>query len=144
MVLSASERLKAVVKWYSGQTGKTQRQIGESIGYPREAIFSQFLNGHKEIPKALPSKIASLDPRINIAFLMGESEEMLLPSNVQPDARDYLNKPAPSKSSSGVFLPAEVVAMFTELSATVRSQQETINLLVRAAVKETMPKKDVG
>ena len=134
MDLSAADRLKAVVKWYSGQTGKTQREIGASIGYPKDTVFSQFLNGHKEIPKALPAKIAALDPRINIGFLKGESEEMLLPGNVQPRP-DLISVPASAKKT-GVFLPNELVQMFSDLSAAVRSQQETIAALVKSSLKD--------
>lgn len=132
MDFSGADRLKAVVKWYSGLTGKTQREIGASIGYPKDTVFSQFLNGHKEIPKALPGKIASLDPRINIDFLTGDSDDMLLAGNAQPAPGELVKRPAkPTKDPSGVFLPKEVVQMFSDLSAAVRSQQETIDYLIK-------------
>lgn len=132
MDFSGAERIKAVVKWYSGQTGKTQREIGGSIGYPKDSIFSQFLNGHKEIPKALPEKIASLDPRINIDYLTGDSDDMLLPGNVQPVPGELVKRTEkPTKQTSGVYLPTELVQMFSDLSAAVRSQQETIDYLIK-------------
>lgn len=145
MVLSQNERIRAVVKWYSGVSHLTQKKIGEGLGYPNEFIFSQILNGHKGIPKALPGKIAALDERINPLFLIGESDEMLKQGNEQPNPDSLIKKalePKPRMDQPGVFLPSEMVQMFTDLSATVRSQQETISLLVKAAVGEAAPKKD--
>lgn len=137
MALSQSERLRAVIKWYSGQTRLTHKKISEALGYSNETFFSQMLNGHKEIPKALPGKVAALDPRINPAFLAGESDEMLVPGNGQPEPGTLLQRQRTGgkDSQGGIYIPAELAQVFRDLSDTVRSQQETISLLVKATVE---------
>ena len=131
-------RLRAVIKWYAAESGKTQQEIAESLGYSNQSFFSQVLNGYKDIPKALPGKIVELDKRLNIDYINGISEDMLLPGNVQPNIDNYIKQPKPQKegSSSGVILPGNFIQMFSDLSATVRSQQETISLLVRATLHD--------
>ena len=137
MALSQSERLRAVIKWYSGQTRLTHKKISEALGYSNETFFSQMLNGHKEIPKALPGKVAALDPRINLSFLLGESDEMLVPGNGQPEPGTLLQRQRTGgkDSQGGIYIPVELAQVFRDLSDTVRSQQETISLLVKATVE---------
>lgn len=45
-------RLRAVIKWYAAESGKTQQEIAESLGYSNQSFFSQVLNGYKDIPRA--------------------------------------------------------------------------------------------
>ena len=134
MAISQADRARMIVRWLSDQTNKNMREIGVELGYDNPSYFSQLLNGKKNIPFSLLEKLAALDPRINLDFLKGESEEMLLPGNVQPRP-DLISVPASAKKT-GVFLPNELVQMFSDLSAAVRSQQETIAALVKSSLKE--------
>ena len=135
MALSHADRVKAVVKWLKVILGKTQVEIAEMCGYPNGAYFSMLLNGKKQIAASLDDKLAALHPAINVEFLRGNSEEMFLPQSheVQPSIEPSAPDPAPEEPKEklvGVFIPGELVQMFTDLSATVRSQQETIRLLM--------------
>ena len=92
--------------------------------------FSQLLNGRKPVAASLDEKLAAMHPDLNVEFLRGNSESMFLDGAVQP-AMPALAAPAKKQPRpEGLFIPAELVQMFTDLSATVRSQQETIRLLV--------------
>ena len=145
MDLTHAERARLVVRWLCAQTGKTQIEIGQSMGYDNKSTFSQFLNGHKQIPRGFPSRLASLDPRINILFLTGDSDDMLLSAPGGPETpRISTQTPSGGKSfiekanspENGVFVPAELVQMITDLSATIKDQQKMITLLVEKWVKE--------
>ena len=133
MALSHADRVKAVVKWLKVILGKTQVEIAEMCGYPNGAYFSMLLNGKKQIAASLDEKLAALHPAINVEFLRGNSEEMFLPQSheVQPAIEpSEPDQDEPKEKLVGVFIPGELVQMFTDLSATVRSQQETIRLLM--------------
>ena len=122
MALSTSNRAKIVVRYLAQKGSVTQAQIGQKLGYTNRSAFSAVLSGLKPMPRDFCEKLAAIDPEINPAFLSGESNDMLLPGRVQ-------DVPVEPKQI-GVFLPIEMVQMFTDLSATVRSQQETIRILV--------------
>lgn len=77
MALSQSERLRAVIKWYSGQTRLTHKKISEALGYSNATFFSQMLNGHKEIPKALPPPRAQ--PKTAISLKINDVAVFLFP-----------------------------------------------------------------
>lgn len=110
-------------------------QVGELIGYTNASSFSQVLNSKRDIPSTFPARIASLDPRINIDFLTGDSEEMLLPGNTQPET-DELAKRQPKTRESGVYMPHELLQMFADLSSTVRDQQQLISTLINNITKQ--------
>ena len=130
MEFSHAERLKSVVRWLCVALGKTQADIARECGYDNESYFSQLLNGKKPIAASLDDKVAALHPDLNVEFLRGNSENMFLDGAAQP-AMPALAAPAKKQPRpEGLFIPAELVQMFTDLSATVRSQQETIRLLV--------------
>lgn len=78
MELSQSERARLVVRWLAQERGVNQKDIGELLGHPNNTYFSTLLSGRKPITKALMEKLAALDPRINIDFLTGISDEMLV------------------------------------------------------------------
>ena len=141
MDFSHAERLKTVVRWLCVALGKTQAEIARECGYDNESYFSQLLNGKKQIAASLDDKVAALHPDLNVEFLRGNSESMFLDGAVQP-AMPALAAPAKKpQKPEGLFIPAELVQMFTDLSATVRSQQETIRLLMGgkgAAADEAM------
>lgn len=97
------------------------------------------------MPKTMPERLSSLDPRINILFLTGESDDMLISPSGEPETPRILTQfPLGGKSSTekvnspenGVFVPAELVQMITDLSTTIKDQQKMITLLVEKWVKE--------
>lgn len=138
--MTHSERLRLVVKWLTAERAKSQQEIGEALGYPNGSYFSQLLNGRKPIAASLDAKLAALDPRINPAFLAGQSSEMLLTGADTPSFSvesprkdppvDCATRPAKALKSPGIFVPAELAQMVADLSATVRDQQRTIGTLV--------------
>lgn len=135
MVLSRSDRCRMVVKWLSEQRKIPMSKVGELIGYNNASSFSQVLNDKRDIPSTFPDRIASLDPRINIDFLTGESDEMLLPGNTQPET-DELAKRQSKARESGVYMPPELLQMFADLSSTVRDQQQLISTLINNITKQ--------
>lgn len=144
MVLTLAERARAVVQYLAGQTGKQQYEIGQLVGFNNRSAFSQILNGHKDMPKTMPERLSALDPRINIAYLTGESDEMLLPPhNGRETPQISTNDPSDGKSltnpgkcpENGIFVPAELVQMISDLSATIKDQQTIIKTLVETWAK---------
>ena len=134
MELSHAERIKTVVRWLCVALGKTQLDIARACGYENGTYFSQLLNGRKPIAASLDEKLAALHPDLNLDYLRGTSGDMFRPGSGQPAQAPAVlaptKKPAAPAQSGGVFVPAELVQMFTDLAATVRSQQDTIRLLV--------------
>lgn len=128
MELTLPERAKLVVRYLSQKLGVTQAEIGEKMGYSNRSAFSAVLNGLKVLPVKFGEKLASLDDEINPDFLAGSSDEMLRPELAQPPVPEIFTKQ--QERPSGVYLPLELVKMFTDLSETIRSQQETIKALV--------------
>ncbi len=132
MELSHAERLKTVVRWLCVALGKTQADIARACGYENGTYFSQLLNGRKQIASTLDEKLAALHPDLNVDYLRGTSDDMFLPGTGQPAVAPAMlgptkmPHPAPAE---GVFIPAELVQLFADLAATVRSQQETISAL---------------
>lgn len=96
MELSQAERAKCVLRWLRKSYKITQAEIAERLGYTNPTVLSQILNGQKSFPAKLPEKIAALDSRININYLLGKSDDMRLDTmdsvdlevekNVEPDA----------------------------------------------------------
>lgn len=124
MELTLPERAKLVVRYLSQKLGVTQAEIGEKMGYSNRSAFSAVLNGLKVLPAKFGERLAALDAEINPDFLAGSSDKML---RSEPSALEALKQ---QDRPSGVYLPLELVKMFTDLSETVRSQQETIRVLV--------------
>ena len=139
--MNLNERAQAAVRYLAKKMGQNQYDIGRQIGYTNKSAFSAMLNGRGQMPSTLPERIVALDPSINIEFLRGNSDKMLLGTDEQPlfvtsegeVATTDKKPPVPM----GVFVPGELVQMFTDLSATVRSQQETIrDLILRISNKD--------
>lgn len=120
MTLTTTERAQVVARYLAKSGGITQAQVGARMGYSNKSAFSAVLNGLKPMPAKFCEKLAALDPAINPDFLSGASDEMLRP---------VPGSPAPAPASAGVFIPSELVQMFSDLAATIRSQQETIRTL---------------
>ena len=132
MELSQSERMRLVVRWLATEKGVNQSDIGQMVGYPNNTYFSNLLSGRKPIVASLVDKIAALDPRINIDFLSGVSDEMLLGEGaIEPPVREE----RPAAPRVGIYVPPEFVEMVTDLTAVVREQQKMINNLVSAWLK---------
>ncbi len=132
MELSSAERAKIVVRYLAKKSGITQAEVGQKMGYTNKSAFSGVLNGQRILPRKFCERLASLDPEINPAFLSGDSDDMLLPGKDQPAIPEMYN-PMPRHEQdrpSGIYLPLELVKMFTDMSETIKSQQETIRLLV--------------
>ena len=131
MELTPHERAKLVVRYLAKKAGTKQEEIGKRLGYNNKSAFSALLNGSRIIPKNFFDKLIALDPEINPAFLAGETNEILLPQYQQPTIPEIVAHQArQQEKQQGIFLPNEMVQMFTDLSATIRSQQETIRQLV--------------
>ena len=131
MDMTLAERAQAVVRFLAKKTGRKQFEIARDLGYTNKSAFSAVMNGKSPVPKQFPQKLASLDPCINIDFLTGSSDEMLLPGYDSPSIPDTGGHQTPPPTGGpGVWLPIELVRMFTDMSATIRSQQETIRALL--------------
>lgn len=131
MELSQSERARLVVRWLAQERGVNQKDIGELLGHPNNTYFSTLLSGRKPITKALLEKLAALDPRINVDFLTGVSDKMLI-GEEQPDIleeRPKAPQPIPTPRV-GIFVPPELAQMVTDLTSIVRDQQAMIRNLV--------------
>lgn len=126
-MFNSSERLKVTVKWLASEKGVTLAEIGKMLGYGNRSYFSQLLNGQKVPAADLPRRVAALDPRINLGFLLGQSDEPLRSAG---STTSPVSVPAPrpkkKEPREGVFIPAELVQMFSDMAATIRMQQETI------------------
>lgn len=127
MDLSTSERAKIVVRYLAKKRGITQFDVGQQLGYTNKSAFSAVLGGQKSLPRKFCERLAALDPEINVAFLTGESDEMLRPGYEQPAVPELFPK---QPTATGIYLPLELVKMFTKMSDTILSQQETIRNLV--------------
>lgn len=129
MVQYSPERVRAVVRWLSGQTGKKQEEIGRELGYTDKTAFSAVVNGKTPVPKRLPLALAALDPRINIDYLLGKSDDMLA-GNSSPDP--------------DVTLTGTAMKLLTDMMATIRSQQETIRLQQETILQGVSMQKKTG
>ena len=139
MVLTHAERARLVIRFLMNQTKKTQAELAQELGYGNATVLSQILNGKKAMPNDLPDRIAALDPQINVAFLTGESDDMLIPPPGGPEM-PCISTQTPSGGKSpirkvnepenGIFVPAELVQMISDLSTTIKDQQKMITLLV--------------
>lgn len=132
MELSHAERLKTVVRWLTVALGKTQEDIARACGYENGSYFSQLLNGKKQSASSLDDKLAAMHPDLNVEYLRGNSDDMFRTGSGQPSVATapVAQGRKEKQPTAGVFVPAELVQMFADLAATVRSQQETISTLV--------------
>ena len=130
MDMTLAERTQAVVRYLAKKAKKTQFEIGQELGYTNKSSFSAVLNGKSPIPKMLPKRIVALDPSVNIDFLLGISDDMLMPGYSRHTDTAGGNQTPPQSQGAGVWLPIELVRMFTDMSATIRSQQDTIRQLL--------------
>ena len=144
--LSPAERARAVVQWLSKDLGITQGQIGKDLGYTKKSSLSHIINGIKPVNHRFVEKLCQYDARINPAFLEGYSDDMLVAGQEQPSFPEQAYR-APEQQG-GVYVPAELVKMISDMSAimrsqqeTIRNQQETISSIVRSGAQE---KRNIG
>ena len=130
MEFSLPQRAQMVVKWLASERGVNQRDIGVLLGYTSNTSFSQVLNDKKVFPKTLPERLAALDPRINIDFLTGISDEMLVGETQPSDNSGQLKQQPIPTPRVGIFVPPELAQMVTDLTSIVRDQQAMIRNLV--------------
>lgn len=144
MVLTNAERARLVIKFLSRETGRTHADIAAALGYTNPTVLSQILNGRKKMPETLPARIAALDPRINLDFILGNSDEMLLSPQDGPETPQISTKthsggksytPQVNVPENGIFVPSELVQMISDLSATIKDQQRIITTLVETWAK---------
>lgn len=126
MAQYSPERCRAVVHWLMGQTGKKQEQIGRELGFEKKASFSAVLGGKTPVPQRLPFALAELDPRINLDYLIGRSDDMLLSGG---------------GLGADVVLSGAAMKLLSDMMATIRSQQETIRLQQETILKASQPQK---
>ncbi len=135
MELSKPERAKIAVRYIAKKLNKSQQDVGVMLGYPNKAYFSAVLNGKaRYFTDNLAPKIVLLEPSINLDFLKGESDQLLVGDANQPAIPEmvvpYATEQTDSPAKTGVYVPKEFMSMLGEMSATIRSQQETIHKLV--------------
>ena len=126
MDLSLAERASCVARYLAKKRGITQAEVGQLMGYSNRSAFSAVLTGQKRLPQKFGEKLAALDPAVNPAFLDGTSEDMLLSADEQPAVKENINKYVPEVKPGSIVVPPELAQMFTDMAATIRSQQEMI------------------
>ena len=136
-------RVKAVVHWYCVNTGCMQYEVAKLLGYNNKVNFSQMMNGYKRIPEKLPAKICALDSRINLDYMLGKSDEMvvspmLASSDMSSEPQQPSVAPAPPvappapQTKKGIVVPPELATMFADMAATIKGQQELISSLINS------------
>lgn len=124
---SQADRVKAVVFWLCGQTGDKQIEIANKLGINNKSYFSQILNGIAPVPSRLPAKIAALDPRINIDYMMEQSDDMLIKQRSEANSEED----AKPKHVVNTLIPEDLTIIIENMAATIRSQQELIAYLTK-------------
>lgn len=140
MIFSTPDRAKYVIRWLMKETGRTQKDIATQLGYLNHTSLSQVLNGKKAFPDNLSERIAALDPRINVNFILGTSDDMLIDeagspikaeeNNETAKMSNYTTSAGKGPQKAGIYVPPELAQMFNDLTSTVRSQQETIRMII--------------
>lgn len=140
MELTPTERAQVVVRHISKKHGLSQGEIGSRLGYSDKSTLSAMLNGHKAIPRKFAQKFAELFPEVNPDFLTGASDDMLVTEHADVPELFVKDAQPEKQKEDGVFLPMPLVQLFTDMAATIRSQQETL----RQIVEKKNPGEKVG
>ena len=129
--MDTTKEIATAVKKYLGGQCMTLKDAGDILGLGRSAVSNQ-LQGGRPFGKATARRWADafgFDPHY---LVTGEGS---LFAGEQPAA------PAPAPCSApapgDVVIPAAVADMYRNMSATILSQQETIQLLVRSSLPST-------
>lgn len=115
-LMEPKERIDAVLK----DMDISARQLALSIGSKPQQIYDVQRGQIKNFPASLADKICNKFPTYSRGWLLTGEGEMRNPGPVNP--------PSPPEKK-GLFIPAELVEMFGNMTATIKSQQETIRLL---------------
>lgn len=82
--MKVNERLKLVINTLKAKKEiSTQKDFGYSLGFETESAFSQVVNGKVPFSETLYSRIETLYPNINIAWLRNGDGEMLRDTEIQ-------------------------------------------------------------
>lgn len=135
--MDSTIEIATAVKRYLGGQGMTLTDAGEVLGLGRSAISGQ-LKGNRPFGKAAARRWAD-------AFGFNEhylrTGEGTLFADGQPASPATAPAPSPTPrtapASEDVVIPAAVADMYRNMSATILSQQETIQLLVRSSLPST-------
>lgn len=85
-----NERLKKVINWLVSEGVITsQKHMAELLGY-NETSISQIVIGVKPVSLKFAKKVCSLSDKININYLLGNSDEMLLDGQRTHDMSDVI------------------------------------------------------
>ena len=97
--------------------GINAKQLSEACGYDRPQVVYDILNEKtKGISPSLSIKIVSAFPEINRTWLLTGEGDMLTGNETQNDGRQQLSQ--------------DTTRIIADMSATIRSQQETITRLI--------------
>lgn len=131
--MDTTKEIATAVKRYLGGQCMTLKDAGDILGLGRSAVSNQ-LQGGRPFGKATARRWANafgFDPHY---LITGEGS---LFAGEQPAAPAPSAAPAPrtAPASDDVVIPAAVADMYRNMSATILSQQETIQLLVRSSLQ---------
>ena len=111
------ERIKLVIDREQITARELERRLGASDG-----VISKHLRDGSDIKPQWIMKLSEVFPIYNRDWLLtGEGEPLKTTTGEQKEG--------------GIFVPAELVQMFGDMAATIRSQQETIKMLASTAEK---------
>ena len=85
--MEATDRLKILIRYLvkSGAV-KSQKEMGQQMGYTNESSFSQVVNAKVPWPKSFGEKLKAVEPAVNIDWLLTGEGEMLRPASSGPSA----------------------------------------------------------
>jgi transcriptional regulator with XRE-family HTH domain len=129
--MDTTKEIATAVKKYLGGQCMTLKDAGDILGLGRSAVSNQ-LQGERPFGKATARRWAAafgFDPHYLIT-----GEGTLFPDG-QPAEPEP--KRAAETAPGDVVIPAAVADMYRNMSATILSQQETIQLLVRSSLPST-------
>lgn len=133
-MLEDFERANYAIKWLCHANHRKQSDVASELGYKNASVLSQILTGKKPVPTNLANRIAALNPRINIDFLLGSSDQLLL-DGPNPEVEPPVDITARSTKPKSVTIPPELATMFADMTATIKSQQELIANLINNQTK---------
>ncbi len=125
--MDTTKEIATAVKRYLGGQGMSLTDAGEVLGLGRSAVSNQ-LTGNRPFGKASARRWADAFGFDRHYLLTGEGA---LFAGEQPGEQPRRSTPAPDD----VVIPAAVAEMYRNMSSTILSQQETIQLLVRSSLQ---------
>ena len=129
--MDTTKEIATAVKRYLGGQCMTLKDAGDILGLGRSAVSNQ-LQGERPFGKATARRWANafgFDPHY---LITGEGS---LFAGEQPAAPAPAPAPCSAPAPGDVVIPAAVADMYRNMSATILSQQETIQLLVHSSLQ---------